>query len=79
MPVRDLTLLRRHYTATAGCVLDILSVLPTDVFYLLPPITHNRPYVRLATTDQLILVYVGINMNTNSINNFKMSGKQNFL
>lgn len=44
--VHDHQLLRKNYTKTRQFKLDILAILPTDIFYLIPPDGLSRVYVR---------------------------------
>lgn len=43
---RDLLMLRVHYLSTIGFRFDVISILPTDIFYAVPPPTAGRPYLR---------------------------------
>ena len=44
--VRDLAKIRRHYRRTTNFKVDLLSLLPTDLLYLVAPASVHRPYLR---------------------------------
>jgi len=46
MEVTDTSLIRLNFISTFKFKSDILSILPTDILFLLPPATVHRPYLR---------------------------------
>ena len=47
MLVQDIAKLRRNYVSSVYFKIDVLSLLPLDLLYFVPPLSHNCPYVRL--------------------------------